>query len=138
MPFSTVAGTGMLDSGLHAVPDYSLEEAESPTYEKYAQEHRRSTLTYVAIGVAILMACMLVSGIGVVAAGLYWYNSIVPPWQPPIDALATQPPRGGDRIRPQHHPPAGDPQSRHPELRSHRRPQADGDRGRQPDRAEIR
>lgn len=72
-----------------AVPEYAWDESRSPVVDDVAQRERASMLRIVLIGVAMLVACGIVTVIG---SGLFianWYTQQIEPYQAQINGLAS-------------------------------------------------
>jgi len=67
-------------------PDYDLDR-QAPAFEQQKVQDRNRLLGVLAVIVFVFVACGLVSGIGVVAGAMVWFNNTVDPFRGQIAAL---------------------------------------------------
>ncbi|RMG81042.1 MAG: penicillin-binding protein, partial [Chloroflexi bacterium] len=80
------------------VPDYDAEQA-GPIYQQVVEQQRRSMTSILIFALIGLLGCGFLTGAGIVAAGLVWYNGLVSPYEQSIAELGNyQPPPNTVRV----------------------------------------
>lgn len=88
---NTVPSMGSIDDDADVIPDYRFD-SDSDLYGEYREQERRSFARIALVGVLVLFACTLVTGIATIGGVVLWYNQQVAPYTDDILALANYEP----------------------------------------------